>query len=223
MKKLVGVLHKDKIYKARAAVTTTCKFNPPYGPHFGGEWKRLSQSAKRTLLIILGSKRLSFDNFETIMVEVEATLNSSPLTNVADQPDNEEPLTSNRFPATRKLGRPTLGWVQELEARSSVDEPCVAAFDKEVPANMNQETWIDRQQPASFTSRRYRVGTQRLNAEKNLAPCKSCGNIPWARWWSTIYQGKNGLRLVRASGRRPRTGLVFVDFESFFWSGFRQH
>ena len=31
------------------------------------------------------------------MVEVEAILNSRPLTNVADQPENEEPLTPNNF------------------------------------------------------------------------------------------------------------------------------
>ena len=60
-------------------------------------FERLIQSAKRTLLIILGSKRLSFDIFETIVVEVEAILNSRPLTNVADQPENEEPLTPNHF------------------------------------------------------------------------------------------------------------------------------
>ena len=44
-------------------------------------------------MIILGSKRLSFDIFETIMAEVEAILDSRPLTNVADQ----EPLTPNHF------------------------------------------------------------------------------------------------------------------------------
>ena len=97
LKKSVKALDKDKIYKALAAVKTTWKFNPPYGPNFGGLWERLIQSAKRTLFIILGCKRLSFDIFETIMVEVEAILNSRPLTNVADQPENEEPLTPNHF------------------------------------------------------------------------------------------------------------------------------
>ena len=73
------------------------KFNPPYCPQFGGLWERLIKSANRTLLSILGSKRLSFDTLETIMVEVEVILNSRPLTNVADQPENEEPLTPNNF------------------------------------------------------------------------------------------------------------------------------
>ena len=97
LKKSVKALDKDKIYEALALVKTTWKFNPPYSPQFGDVWERLIQSAKRTLLIILGSKRLSFDIFETIMVDVEAILNSRPLTNFADQPENEEQLTPNHF------------------------------------------------------------------------------------------------------------------------------
>ena len=88
---------KRSVYKAMAATNTTWKFNPPYGPHFGGIWERLIQTAKRTLLIILGSRRLSLDVFRTILVETEAILNSRPLTIVADLPENEIPLTPNHF------------------------------------------------------------------------------------------------------------------------------
>ena len=97
LKKTVKALDNDRIYKALAVANTTWKFNPPYGPHFGGVWERLIQSAKRTLLLILGSRRLSFDTFLTIMLETESILNSRPLTNVAEQPDKEEPLTPNHF------------------------------------------------------------------------------------------------------------------------------
>ena len=71
--------------------------NPPLGPHFGGAWERMIQTAKRTLLIILGSKKLTLEFFNTILAETELMLNSRPLTHVADQPDNEEPLTPNHF------------------------------------------------------------------------------------------------------------------------------
>ena len=80
-----------------AAANTTWKFNPPYGPHFDGIWERLIQTAKRTLLIILGSRRLSINVFRTILVETETILNSRPLTIVADLPENEMPLTPNDF------------------------------------------------------------------------------------------------------------------------------
>ena len=97
LKRSVKGLDNDKIYKAMAATNTTWKFNPPYGPHFGGIWERLIQTAKRNLLIILGSRRLSLDVFRTILVETEAILNSRPLTIVDDLPENEMPLTPNHF------------------------------------------------------------------------------------------------------------------------------
>ena len=65
--KSVTNLDNDKIYKALAATNTTWKLNPPYGPHFGGILERLIQTAKITLLIFLGSKRLSLDVFQTIL------------------------------------------------------------------------------------------------------------------------------------------------------------
>ena len=67
--------------------------------HFGDRRGDISVigEAKRTLLIILGSRRLSLDVFRTILVETEAILNSRPLTIVADLPENEMPLTPNHF------------------------------------------------------------------------------------------------------------------------------
>ena len=97
LKKTVKAWNNDRIYKALAVANTTWKFNPPpYGPHFGGVWERLIHIAKRTLLLILGSRRLSFDTFLTMMLETESIINSRPLANVAEQPD-EEPLTPNHF------------------------------------------------------------------------------------------------------------------------------
>ena len=97
LKRCVKRLDNDKIYKAMAGTNTTWKFNSPYGPHFDGIWERLIQPAKRTLLILLGSRRLWFDVFRTILVETEVILNSRPLTIVADLPENEMPLTPNQF------------------------------------------------------------------------------------------------------------------------------
>ncbi|XP_075250784.1 uncharacterized protein LOC142342987 [Convolutriloba macropyga] len=93
LKRCLNDLDKEKIHKALEAKNTKWHFNPPYGPHFGSAWERLIQSVKRTLLIILGSRKFTFDVFHTIMVEAEAMMNSRPLTNVSDAMENEEPLT----------------------------------------------------------------------------------------------------------------------------------
>ena len=58
LKRCVKRLDNDKIYKVMAAINTNLKFNPVYGPHFGGIWERLIQTARPTLLIILGSRRM---------------------------------------------------------------------------------------------------------------------------------------------------------------------
>ena len=58
---------------------------------------RLIRTAQRALLIILGSRTLSVDVFQTILMETEAILNSRPLTKVAELPDNEMLLTPNHF------------------------------------------------------------------------------------------------------------------------------
>ena len=70
--------------------------NPPFAPHFGA-WERLIQTTKKTLLPILGSRKLTLELFHAILAETELMLNSRPHTPVADYPDNEEPLTPNHF------------------------------------------------------------------------------------------------------------------------------
>ena len=72
-------------------------FKPPLAPHFGGVWERLIQTAKRSLLIVLGSRKLTLSNFQTVVAEAEAILNSRPLTHVGCSISDEGPFTPNHF------------------------------------------------------------------------------------------------------------------------------
>ena len=77
-----------------------------------------------------------------------------------------------------------------------------------------------RQQPASPESWRCCVGTQRRDAQRNLAPWNSCGNIPWMRQLSTSCQSKNGSRLVLSPASH---GFLLHSFlNSNFCSGLRE-
>ena len=77
-------------------------FNPPLAQHFGGVLKRLIQSAKRSLLVVLGSRRPNFSVLHSFVTEAEGILNSRPLTHVGSTLIDEEPLTPNRFLMRRR-------------------------------------------------------------------------------------------------------------------------
>ena len=72
-------------------------FNPPHAPHFGGVWERLVKSAKNALLVALIDDPVTDEVLHTVVVDVEALLNSRPLTHVSVSPDEPEPLTPNHF------------------------------------------------------------------------------------------------------------------------------
>ena len=72
-------------------------FNPPNASHTGGAWERLIRSVKQILKSLVGERVLTDDQLHTFLLEVEAILNSRPLTHVILDPDNREPLTPNHL------------------------------------------------------------------------------------------------------------------------------
>ncbi|XP_041420360.1 uncharacterized protein LOC121394190 isoform X2 [Xenopus laevis] len=70
-------------------------FNPPHASHMGGVWERMIGVARRILdsmLLQLPSK-LSHEVLITLMAEVTAIVNSSPLTPVSSDPEDPQILT----------------------------------------------------------------------------------------------------------------------------------
>ena len=57
----------------------TWRFIPECTPHFGGLWEATVKSVKTHLKHVIGKTKLNFDEFSTVLTEVEACLNSRPL------------------------------------------------------------------------------------------------------------------------------------------------
>lgn len=72
-------------------------FNPPHGAHYGGIWERLIRIIKTTIRSVTSQQYLDDEGLQTVMCEVEAILNSRPLTTVSDNPNDLEPLTPNHI------------------------------------------------------------------------------------------------------------------------------
>lgn len=82
------------------SVTSTCSskgiqfhFIPPRSPHFGGLWEAAVKSAKHLLVRSIGTASLTYEELETVIVEIEAILNSRPLTPMTNDPSDMSALT----------------------------------------------------------------------------------------------------------------------------------
>ena len=71
-------------------------------PWWGGFYKRLIQSMKRCSRKAIGKARMDYDELVTVLVEVEATLNSRPISYLSSE-DMEEPLTPSHLLMGRRL------------------------------------------------------------------------------------------------------------------------
>lgn len=76
---------------------TNWHFNPPAAPHFGGIWEAAVKSAKHHLRRVISSHSLTFEEFYTLLTQVEACMNSRPLMSLHDTVDDLHPLTPAHF------------------------------------------------------------------------------------------------------------------------------
>ncbi|GBL84113.1 hypothetical protein AVEN_118534-1 [Araneus ventricosus] len=72
-------------------------FNPPSAPHFGGLWEAAVKSMKFHLRRAIGAQILIYEEFSTLLVQIEACLNSRPLVPVSSDPDDLSVITPANF------------------------------------------------------------------------------------------------------------------------------
>ena len=72
-------------------------FIPPHAPNFGGLWEAAVKAAKRVLLKVVGDRQLAFGEMSTVLAQVEAQLNSRPLTPLSEDPEELDVLTPGHF------------------------------------------------------------------------------------------------------------------------------
>ena len=68
-------------------------FNLPYASHRAGVFERCIRSTKDVLKMIMQRERISYDEFHTVLVAVEAILNRRPITQVSSDPRDVSALT----------------------------------------------------------------------------------------------------------------------------------
>lgn len=185
-------------------------FIPPGAPHFGGLWEAAIKSTKRHLRKVMGTQILSFEEFSTLLIKVEATLNSRPICPLSSDPQDLEALTPGHFLIHRPLNAPP---TEDLTDRSPNHLSCWKSIDR-----LHQSFWrrwsteylhtLQQRSKWTESSPEISIGTLVLIKQDNLPPLR------WPRGRVTeLHPGPDGrarvATLITSSGplRRPFTKL----------------
>lgn len=87
----------DAVYEELTQQFVQWKFNPPSAPHFGGIWEANMKCVKTHLTKVIGEQILSYEEFLTVLTQVEALLNSRPLCWLSSDPSEPVALTPAHF------------------------------------------------------------------------------------------------------------------------------
>ena len=89
-------------FSQEVASALTCdgiswSFIPPRAPHFGGIWEAAVKCFKHHLRRVVGEATLTYDEFSTLGAQIEACLNSRPLSPLSSDVNDLSVLTPGHF------------------------------------------------------------------------------------------------------------------------------
>ncbi|XP_070142304.1 uncharacterized protein [Drosophila kikkawai] len=128
----------QSIMSYAAAHRFTIEFIPPRAPHIGGLWEAAVKSAKHLLLKAMDKAILKEDELHTVIVEVEAVLNSRPLIVDSGSPNEGEVVT----PAHLLVGT-TLATLPPASAQPKADCNLTYLQRWQLVSAIKQRFWSD--------------------------------------------------------------------------------
>ena len=103
LQKAVSEMDQDLIEHYLSKEEIEWSFNPPGASHMGGIWERQIRTVRKVLAgISVNIENLDDESFKTLMCEIEAIVNSRPLTTVSDDPNDLTPLSPSMILTGKK-------------------------------------------------------------------------------------------------------------------------
>ena len=154
---LLKNLYKDQGFRGYIAQQgITWRFNLSKAPWWGSSYERMIGTMKRCLRKVLSNARMTFEELQTILVEVEGTLNSRPLTYEYDEVGSEV-LT----PAHLICGRRLLSIPDHAVEDDVTDSKLLKRF--RYLARKKEHFWNRWRREYLADLREYQKGTKQIN------------------------------------------------------------
>ena len=134
----------------------------PASPWWGGFYERLVRSVKTPLKKVIGTAKLTFEEMNTALIEIEGVINSRPLTYLHDD-DISEPLT----PSHLLIGH-------NLEVQSEVEPTTIASTAESMSKRFNylqstlESAWSKFQHHYLTELREHHMYTKQKTSENEL-------------------------------------------------------
>lgn len=208
----------SQIENDKSTIENDCRikwtFMTPGAPHQGGIYEAAVKSVKYHLVRIIGNISLTYDEYDTILCQTEALVNSRPLCALTDDPTNLNALTPGHFVILRE----PVGLPDEQDFRNTAEnrltrwnhvQKMLQHFwdrwhDEYLYTLINRPKWLQE-------NRNHKVGDLVILKENNVPPLKwKLGRV------QEILPGKdNNVRnvIVRTSTgiyKRPITKLALL-------------
>lgn len=163
---------------------TTWHRIPPYTPNFGGLWEAGVKSTKYHLKRVIGIATLTYEEISTVLAQIEACLNSRPLTTLSDDAQDPFPLTPGHF----LIGEP-LVLVPDVNYENS-NISCLRRW--QLIQKMTQDFWR-RWSNEYLTQFLHRYRWNRHSPEPNIGEVVLVKeeNLPPARWLYGVIVDKH--------------------------------
>lgn len=181
----------------------TWHFIPPYSPHFGGLWEAGVKSVKLLLKRVIANTILTFEEMYSLLVQIEAILNSRPLTPLTADPQDMIPICPAHFLIGKSLVALPDPDVQHIP------EPRLSVFQR--IQQIQQQFWKRwSHEYLSELQRRSKWCQSQLNLKPGIMVLLKDDNLPPLKWKiGRIHEtipGKDGV--VRVVVIRTPDGLV---------------
>jgi hypothetical protein len=170
------------------------KFIPPRSPHFGGLWEAGVKSVKHHLRRVTSEANLSFEEMYTLLTQIEACLNSRPLSPLSSDPNDYQALT----PGHSLIGGPVTALpennLQELQNNRLSRYQHVQQLAQHFWSRWSTEYLPQLQQRTKWkqtTQSILNIGDLVIIKDNNLPPCKwQLGRI------AILHPGCDGMNRV---------------------------